>query len=224
MLPSWDQYCANPETAGAFENLILYRMCRDHPLHNDPYVIAGKIVAIGRIYAASPERGSGGAKDGNPAFFDAIGAYLAKSELDEKIFAISFDQRFSSDIQSQVVDVHSYLVGQMVDFTEVWSKRGSEDNWKPRRHQSFASKYLHFHRPNAFPIMDSFAKAGLNCVGKKGVFDTYQAFCDGFAEHVMERDEPWTPRSLDDVLLGRGRIHADDRSEVCRQCGTRRRT
>ena len=43
----------------AFGNEVLYRMCRESPLHEDPDVVVGKVWLIGRSYAAAIERRSG---------------------------------------------------------------------------------------------------------------------------------------------------------------------
>lgn len=59
LTPNWADYCTKDIIAGSFENRILYAMCRDHPSHDKADIIAGKIIAIGRIYAASPQRGAG---------------------------------------------------------------------------------------------------------------------------------------------------------------------
>ena len=45
-IPNWD----------CFSNRILYHMCEEYPLHNDKDIIAGKIMIIGRTYAAAIER------------------------------------------------------------------------------------------------------------------------------------------------------------------------
>ena len=39
-----------------FGNRILYKMCEEYPLHNDADVLCGKILLIGRSYAAAIER------------------------------------------------------------------------------------------------------------------------------------------------------------------------
>lgn len=58
-VPNAQDYAKYRNVAGTFENQMLYRMCADFPAHDDPYVVAGKITAIGRVYAASPTRGAG---------------------------------------------------------------------------------------------------------------------------------------------------------------------
>ena len=216
--PAWNAYTGDPETAGPFENQILYAMCRDNPAHGDPYVTAGKITAIGRIYAAAPERGAGSGREPG-SLSHAIAVRLADSPLDERLDAIAFAERFSEANRAQVVEAHRLLVDQVALATRGWSIAVDDEDWSPRNQASFASKYLHFHRPNAFPIMDSYAKAGLACAGLKGSFDTYERFCAGIARHVEGRNSDWTPRSIDTDLVLWGRAHRNRISSHCRECG-----
>lgn len=216
--PGWEAYTGDAQTAGPFENQLLYAMCRDYPAHGDPYVTAGKITAIGRIYAAAPERGAGsGRKPGSLSH--AIAVRLANSPLDERLNAIAFADRFSEANTGQIVEAHRLLVDEVAYATRGWSISGDDGAWSPRNQTSFASKYLHFHRPNAFPIMDSYAKAGLACAGVKGPFSTYKQFCAGIVNHVEKQDGGWTPRSIDTDLVFRGRAHLDRTGTLCRQCG-----
>lgn len=168
--PNWETYTGDPETAGPFENRILYAMCRDNPAHSDPYVTSGKITAVGRIYAAAPERGAGSGREPG-SLSHAIAIRLANSPLDERLDAIAFADRFSDANRAQIVQAQQFFVDEVARATRGWSVSGDDADWSPRNQASFASKYLHFHRPNAFPIMDSYAKAGLACAGLKGPFD-----------------------------------------------------
>lgn len=216
--PDWQAYTRDPETAGPFENQILYAMCRDNPAHGDPYVTAGKITAIGRIYAAAPERGAGSGREASP-LAHVIAVRLLKSPLDERLKAIAFAERFSESNRAQVVRAHQLLVDEVALATREWSTAFDNEDRSPRKQASFASKYLHFHRPNAFPIMDSYAKAGLLCAGLNGPFDNYERFCAGFATHVEDQVPSWTPRSIDTRLVMRGRAHLDRTGTSCRECG-----
>lgn len=217
-LPDWQAYTRDPQTARSFENQILYAMCRDNPAHGDPYVTAGKITAIGRIYAAAPERGAGSGREASP-LAHAIAARLLNSPLDELLEAIAFAERFSESNRAQVVQAHQLLVEEVAIATREWSTAFDDEDRSPRNQASFASKYLHFHRPNAFPIMDSYAKAGLLCAGLNGPFDNYERFCAGFAKHVEDQVPDWTPRSIDTRLVERGRAHLDRTGTSCRVCG-----
>ncbi len=147
-----------------------------------------------------------------------IGEYLANSKLDEMLASIDFGSRFSPEILESVVSAHGYLVSEIVAATRSWSREAQDGNWRPRNHDSFASKYLHFHRPNAFPIMDKFARAGLKCVGQTGNVSTYAGFCDAFAQYAQTQGDDWTPRSLDTVLVARGRKHEARGEKNCEEC------
>lgn len=225
MPPTFDQYCNDKNIAGAFENQILYKMCRDYPRHECAYITAGKVTAIGRIYAASPARGAGESVPGTIPLVDAIGNWLVESELDNKLCEYDFAWRIPNDQSlEKVIKDHEYLVEGIVTATNNWPAKKRHRDWNARRHVSFASKYLHFHRPNAYPIMDSFAKAGLNCVGQRGAFTTYKSFCEAFMKHAQEHSGDWTPRGIDTELVRRGRMHKDGDSTVCECCGHVKKT
>lgn len=217
--PSLERYCNEAEIAGPFENRILYAICKDFPRHDDDYVTAGKVTAIGRIYAAAPERGAG--IGGSPApLAQAIAKRLAKSDLDRRIDGIRFAERFSLQLVDRVIETHQLLVDEIAAATREWSVAGADVDWFPRKQASFASKYLHFHRPNAFPIMDKFAKAGLACAGNGGALDTYERFCIRIQQYLVDQKPNWTPRSIDMALVGRGRAHSDRIPSRCSQCNT----
>ena len=222
-----DQYCTDATTAGAFENQVLYSMCRNSSSsdHSSSYVTSGKVLAIGRIYAASPERGAGQMKSDGMPLSQAIGDKLKVSKLDKYLGEIGPLHRIDDeDTLTKVVKLHSYLVDAVVSATCLWTSNKKPRNSKLRKHPSFASKYLHFHRPNAFPIMDSFAKAGLKCSGSKGNIDEYGQFCRAFLLNATEQGELWTPRSIDTELVRRGRIHKNTEAEQnCKECGQKSR-
>jgi hypothetical protein len=223
-MPDLDCYCNDATLAGPFENRILYAMCGDKPGHTCVYVTAGKVTAIGRIYAASPERGAGSGQLPDITLAQAIGERLQTSCLDEKLNKIAFCDRFSAYLRDQVVETHKYLVAEIAAVIKGWSSHAAKNvDWKPRNQASFASKYHHFHRPNAFPIMDSFAKAGLVCTGLKAAHvESYGGFCTGMVLHVKNLVPNWTPRSVDTALVARGRMHAARPQRCC--CGTKPRS
>jgi hypothetical protein len=204
MSPSYDEYCNCKVLADKFENQVLYKMCRKSPRHECAYVNAGKLISIGRIYAASPQRGAGKAKQEKPEFFEALGEALKECELDDMLKVIPFDARISNDEVSLklVLDTHEYFECTLRSAIKKW-RIVSES--KPRRQILFASKYLHFHRPNAFPIVDSIVKLGLRKEGVKGAFLSYKEFCTKFVGYAEKHGQDWTPRGVDTVLLSKGR-------------------
>ena len=215
--PDWERYCNEVKIAGPFENRILYAMCRDYPCHDDYYLTAGKVTAIGRIYAAAPERGAGVGRTTAP-LAETIANRLAVSALDQKTDDIGFSDRFSHQLMKKVVEIHKLLVDEIAAGTREWSAKGTDTGWSPRNQASFASKYLHFHRPNAFPIMDSLARAGLACAGIRGALNTHERFCEGLLQYLVDQEPNWTPRSIDMILVAQSRIHSDRTPSRCRRC------
>ncbi|MDQ3135113.1 MAG: hypothetical protein M3Q76_09940, partial [Acidobacteriota bacterium] len=69
----------------AFGNEILYNLCRDHPEHKKPDVVAAKIWLIGRAYAAAVERRKNKAANDpitNDAFYkEKVVPAIMKSKL-----------------------------------------------------------------------------------------------------------------------------------------------
>lgn len=205
MHPSLPDYIAKKSLSGPFENQVLYRMCAEHPLHEDPFVTSGKVIAIGRIYAASPERGAGKGRHPSQTIFAAIGETLAGSNLDHKLQAIG-ESFFEDDgVASKVVELQHDLVERISQTITRWSTNSVSNSWIPRAQKSFASKYLHFHLPNAFPIMDGFAKTGLRSNVTTGSIDTYAKFCAAMLDHVKSQIGPWSLRGIDTRLVLQGR-------------------
>lgn len=217
--PSQDKYCKDNDIAGSFVNHILYRMCWEFPDHDDARVTADKMIAIGRIYAASPERGAAKNQKATVNVVRAIAESLVNSGLDGKIREIGFLERISPELFEKVTSVHELLEKEIYTATDEWAKIGQGGAPKIRHLESFVSKYLHFHRPNAFPIMDRFAKHGLRSAGEKGAFGGYKSFCSAFLRYAEKQSSDWTPRSLDSRLLEMGRNYLDRKAEEKDQNG-----
>ena len=193
----------------AFGNGILYKLCRDHPEHKRPDVVAAKIWLIGRSYAAAVERRKNVDLD-NPiasdAFYkDVVVPAMISSELDARLDSL---RRFSSIDERSIVpvlEVHRYFVDLLHKITAQYKR-------------SLASKYLHFHRPELFYIYDSIAWAGLSKVmpgyrhrqlsydGKLDAVYASYAFRLLELQKEIERKygEHLTPRQLDRMLLRLG--------------------
>lgn len=190
-----------------FENHILYKMCVDHPYHADPRVTAGKLIAIGRIYAASPERGAGKPQEAETLFLK-IGERLNLSSIDVDLCSIGGAGPLTDGcVFTDVIKLHTLLVEEIKAATKKWSSSINNPASWPRANRSFASKYLHFHCRDAFPIMDKFAIAGLRCSGFKGSYATYEQFYTKIMEFAKAKDKPWTLRSIDSELVEIGRKH-----------------
>ncbi|WP_163614800.1 hypothetical protein, partial [Klebsiella pneumoniae] len=81
---------------------------------------AGKVTAIGRIYAAAPERGAGVGRTTAP-LAETIANRLAVSALDQKTDDIGFSDRFSHQLMKKVVEIHKLLVDEIAAATREWS-------------------------------------------------------------------------------------------------------
>ncbi len=207
MPPSHADYTKCRTIAGTFENQALYKMCLDQPRHDDAYHVEGKLIAIGRIYAASIERGAGKPNSGGISVLKHVAECFANSrfELDNYLNELPHDKKLEGGaFFKDVIECHKYLVDSIKCSIESWKDCVRNERWTPLAHASFASKYLHFHKPNAFPIMDSFADKGLQNKGLKGAYSNYEKFCSKVLK-ISNGNANWTLRSIDTELVDIGR-------------------
>lgn len=188
----------------AFGNEVLYRMCRENPLHEDSDVVVGKVWLIGRSYAAAIERRSGGATKGDDFYFDVVAPKMIQigPDLDDKLNLLrSVEGTIPDEIQKQALATHEYLTSAFRDIT----RQGK---------RSLASKYLHFHCPNVFFIYDSRADKAIKAWVKRPVKPLLEnVSCDvtygDFICRAIElrrfigahTDNLLSPREIDDFLL-----------------------
>ena len=205
--PTISEYGESIELAGTFENQMLYRMCAEKPSHTDSRIIAGKLISIGRIYAASPERGVRPSWYDGTSFVEHLGRQLKKSNLDERLSSLDAAGFFELDPE-QPVRVHRWLVKELRGWFESTSDSNARTRpRKAREHRSFVSKYLHFHRPNVFPIMDSFATKGLRAAGHRVSGQNYCTFCPKIRLFgLVQERRLMTLRELDMYLVEQGRL------------------
>jgi hypothetical protein len=199
-------YWRDREAAWGFGNSVLYRMCiKDAPAHNDPEEVASKCWLIGRSYAASPQRGSGTARRGqSSSFWEHLAASKEWKRLDKQLARLNGRNRFCERSLSEILAVHAFLVGLVANQTAL-RNLGDRSAWN---HISFASKYLHFHRPDHFPIFDSVANRALceRYPGKRlwsgsDAFPAYGRFCRLILLYLAESGgRDWTLRSVDTEL------------------------
>jgi hypothetical protein len=183
-----------------FGNEVLYRMCRERPLHDDMDTIQSKIVLIGRITGASLERGV------RPGLrMSEVAQTISRSDLDQHIERLNALDRPTDDNLSVLLEAHQYLTDLLESITGV-------------RKRVLASKYLHFHAPQAVFIFDSKADLMLRRQMPKrnhpikflGVYDKkFEAFalrCIYYRDHVLEPalGACATPRKIDMQLLSYG--------------------
>ena len=181
---------------GHWGNEVLYRMCRENPTHNDIDVIRGKVWLIGRAYSAAMER----QKTGKFSYSKAV----------EKIQASNIDKWLKSVRRIKRVDYENvYLVLEVhKNVTELFRKITKMEK------RSLASKYLHFHQPNAFFIFDSQANSKIRELLRGQRFSVPSGFDKPYTEFVFRclwyRDNIFeqrlngssSPRDLDRFLLG----------------------
>lgn len=127
-------------------NRVLYQLCAKHPRHLDEPEIVAKVWLIGRSYAASIERYK--KPDDRHFFTQILAPHIKKSKLDVWLDALPRRPAPFLQHQRMAVLTHGRLVRSLSD---VLSKNA----------RSFASKYLHFHRPDLFPIYDSRAASAI---------------------------------------------------------------
>jgi hypothetical protein len=192
-----------------FVNKILYEMCEKYPLHNNQDEINGKLMAIGRIYAAALER-----TRTNIFRFEGYDIYGATSKkiiddkiLDNKIEELKKFKKIDDSIISKVLETHKYL-------TNVFKEKTGQEK------RSLASKYLHFHARDLFFIYDSIAAKQINALLKIEDLDKnnkdltkqpendieYAKFYNKLFKlqtHIKEKfNVLMTPREIDRLLLG----------------------
>ena len=184
------------EDAG-FGNHILYKMCRAYPDNKDLEVIGGKLWLIGRSYAASVER-----KAGKNFKWLPLKKAISSSQLDSQIRACRKIKRLTEGNLHLALTAHKTL-------TKILKKATNLEK------RSLASKYLHFHAPQAFFIYDSIAAGELRKVTKppKGrpassnydkIYETFFYRCLEHRSNLEKKgNNRFSPRKLDTDLLRR---------------------
>jgi hypothetical protein len=129
---------------------VLYDLCAKHPGHSDRRVVTAKFALVGRAYAAGLERRVS-PPPGKQAI-DVISDYALKhgSQIDQIIHGLDgIHEPLDARAMGTIVEQH----GRLTELLQVVATDGKA----PR---SFASKYLHFHRPFV-PIYDDYARQKL---------------------------------------------------------------
>lgn len=188
-----------------FSDGILYRMCQENPDHKKQDVIIGKILLIGRTYAAAIERRKAtGNYKGDDFYNDVVGPEMKKigTKLDNRLDKLRKSNGLISDNLDEILGTHKFLMDFFNKITGL-EKR------------SLASKYLHFHCPEKFFIYDSRARSAIRKVLRKpyeepqivGFDSEYVDFVYKMLElqkYLMGKGfslEDTTPRNLDSFLL-----------------------
>lgn len=185
-----------------FGNDVLYNLCRSYPDHRVPDQVIAKVWLIGRSYAAPVERGRRNDGTSSELFYsDTLAPALLRSPLDSHLKLIDAAARCETLTDAAVaLSAHDSL---MHTFRMA----------SGRSNRSLASKYLHFHRPLFFPMLDSRAAKRIGDFVSGRVptdfpdgDDEYRRFLARFmtlrdwirGEHGIRL----TPRQIDRLLLG----------------------
>lgn len=194
-------------TKWVYANSILYKMCKEHPEHNNADYIVAKIWLIGRSYAAAIERRRKNKNEENTDdfYYEIVAPKLIEigSELDKRISYINQLKKIDEESVPYILETHKLLTDTFNEMTDL-AKR------------SLASKYLHFHCPKAFFIFDSRAKTGINKFIKKDrnteipeIKNCDEEYKDFFfrmleLQKTIEQklNKKLNPRNLDGLLLG----------------------
>lgn len=153
----YNEYFNRENSRWEFGNKILYKMCEEYPHHNDADVLSGKILLIGRSYAAAIERRKN-ADDykGDDFYYDVVAPKMLEigDELDNRIESLKNNAGVIFDCIPEILSTHKFLMDAFKEMTGL-EKR------------SLASKYLHFHCPEKFFIYDSRAKEAIRKIVKR---------------------------------------------------------
>lgn len=135
---------------------FLMRLCSEHPGHSDRAAVNAKLLVVARSYATGIERNipsSGGQGASLAALADC---FLENAEaIDAAIVLLPANaNRLTAQVLPAVLEAHARLLAVV--------RRISRNQ---RSARSFASKYLHFHRP-VVPLYDSVADGVLPSIVK----------------------------------------------------------
>lgn len=191
---------------------MLYIMCAEEPSHTDEGIVRSKARVIAKVYEVSRNLG----KD-----WDLVAKALCDKKLSlDRLLASLDGQSFSSANFAQIVKVHGkvdyYLCKQL-------AKAGGKRNVRSRA--SFVAKYLHFHRPDIFPILDSLAELGVKAKTEgrlpkvtnpgNSPSERYERFC--LAILLLQSNGKFKNKSLrqlDDKLVQKGRKEREQKQQT----------
>jgi hypothetical protein len=180
-------------------NQVLYELCSKHSGHCEADEIVAKIWLIGRSYAASIKRRRNATRAGDRFYEETVVPAMQESGIDSWLASVPRHGRPGSP---ESVEVHKMLMDLFRSVTGL-EKR------------SLASKYLHFHIPDAFYIYDSRARQAITKVVPRlnRIPDIRTSTCDPeykdfvrrcvwLWQHVRETHGiALSPRELDKLLL-----------------------
>lgn len=191
------------EAAGGYGNKVLYRMCSEEPFHNNREIVRSKARVIAKTYEVSRNLGGD---------YDIVAEALCsrKLDLDWHLSQLA-DSEFTEASLPFIVSTHGRTDRAICKRLK---KVAGGRNVHSRA--SFVSKYLHFHCPSVFPILDSLAEAGIRLkVNEKmpkaefageHVSERYERFCRAMRQ-LMESEKygGMSLRQIDTYLVQAGR-------------------
>jgi len=122
-------------------NNVLYKLCRQYPVHHCQQAVIAKIWLIGRSYAAAIERRRKFRKLTNDAFYNEKAApKIIGSSIDAWIAKAAKVPRLDTKSLPTILEVHA-------EVTNLFSRLSGLDQ------RALASKYLHFTCLTAFLFM-----------------------------------------------------------------------
>ena len=176
------------QTNGYFGNQLLYRLCKKYKKTTQWQQVYAKVWIIGRTYAAPVERNKKGVNI--EQFSKDFINFNKRNKFDKLLFNIKCEE--------DAMKVYK----KFLDF--IFKETGQYN-------RSFASKYLHFHRPKWFKIYDSYTKKATNALSNiksdlKG--DVDKIYADFYAKEndinnyiKKEYGEKLNNRDLDTLLF-----------------------
>lgn len=116
----YKEYLARKNSRWEFGNNILYKMCEENPLHKDADVLIGKILLIGRSYAAAIERRKN-ADDykGDDFYSDVVAPKMLEigDELDNRIESLKNNTGVIFDCIPEILSTHKFLMDAFKEMT-----------------------------------------------------------------------------------------------------------
>jgi hypothetical protein len=185
----------------------LYKLCERYPTHTDVGEVTAKIWLIGRAYSAAAERGISGKGKGD-TYIKKLAQRFVNKNADRYLASLPKKPGKLCENLDDVINVHHHI-------ESVFSIKDELGR------VSLTSKYLHFHRPDLFPIYDSRASKAITKVTPDSRFVGYKVssvqadslygkFCVRCAwlldEMTHQTKKQPSLRQLDTMLL---QIHRD---------------
>lgn len=189
-------------------NDVLYKLCRDHPMHEETSAIIAKVWLIGRSYAVAIERRRVKRETNDSFYAEIVAPRMRNSGIDSWISEAKRLRGHSDEAVTVMLATHAKV-------TQLFGKISGLNK------RSLASKYLHFHVPKLFYIYDTRAVQAMSAFsshlghmssrGRTGDKE-YRRFverCLRLRALVQTRlGLSLTPRELDKMLL---RVHASNK-------------